>query len=103
MIQPIRTIAIVSLVVFALTAAAPSLADDRLVILDQDGRAMARITEAGDGSVNIYDARSNRAGYGVRRSDGSVDLFRPDGSRLGHFQLSSSGQPSRLIVVPKRR
>lgn len=81
---------------FILAAAASTIET-----LDKTGAGTIR--EAPDGGVDIFKPDGTRAGYGVRRPDGSVDLFRPDGSRLGHFQPGSSGQPSRLIVVPKRR
>jgi hypothetical protein len=53
--------------------------------------------------INIYRSDGTRAGYGVQRSDGSVDLFRPDGSRLGVIQPGIAGQPSRIIIQPSRR
>ena len=106
MIHSSRPVALFWLVMIALAVAAPSLADDRLVIRDQDGRGSARITETGDGSLNIYDARSNRVGYGIRRRDGSIDLFRPDGSRLGYIEPASPSAGSgttRIFLSPNRR
>lgn len=35
------------------------------------------------GRVDMYDAKSNRTGYAIQRGDGSWDLFRPNGQRLG--------------------
>jgi hypothetical protein len=51
--------------------------------------------------LNIFDREGRREGYGVRRGDGSWDLFRKDGSRLGTIQKGIGGQPDR-VIVPKR-
>jgi hypothetical protein len=84
---------------------ASTASGEELVIQDQTAETKARLTESPTGSINIYDAQSNRLGYWILRSDGSVDFFRPDGSRLGYTQPSrpESGQPSRLILTPNRR
>jgi hypothetical protein len=46
--------------------------------------------------TSIYNDRGQRLGYTVPRSDGSIDIFRADGSRLGY---SSGGQ---LVITPHR-
>jgi len=38
--------------------------------------------------IDLYDRWSNRIGYGIRRPDGSIELFRPDGRRLDERPLS---------------
>ena len=56
-----------------------------------------------DTRIDLFDARSNRTGYGYQRPDGSVDLFRPDGSRLGTIQTGIGGQPSRILLPKGKR
>ncbi len=51
--------------------------------------------------LDIFDRESRREGYGIRRADGSWDLFHPDGRRLGTIQPGIGGQPGR-VAVPKR-
>ena len=51
--------------------------------------------------IDLYDAHSNRIGYGWARPDGSVELFRPDGRRLGTITPRIGGGTN--ITVPGRR
>lgn len=47
-------------------------------------------------STSIYNDKGQRLGYTVPHPDGSVDIFRPDGSRLGY---STGG---RTVITPKK-
>jgi hypothetical protein len=59
-------------------------AADRLDVFDQEGRRPGYATiDPGAGRLDLFDRDSRRTGYGVQRSDGSWDLFRPDGSPPG--------------------
>ncbi len=53
--------------------------------------ASTRYGEALKARLDLFDPDDNWTGYGVRQPDGSVDLFRPNGSRLGTIQPSPSG------------
>ena len=54
------------------------------------------------GRLDLYDAKSNRTGYGYVRGDASVDLFDVDGSRRATITPSGiGGQPAR-VTVPRR-
>jgi hypothetical protein len=79
-------------------------AADRLDVFDQQGRraGYARIDQ-GAGRLDLFDRDSLRTGYGIQRPDGSWDLFRPDGSRLGVLQPGSGALPSRLLLPPRKR
>ena len=79
---------------------------EELAIQGQDGRRAGELRLDQDrGTADIFDAKSNRSGWGTRRSDGSWDLYNKDGSRRGYIQPArpESGQPSRLILTPNRR
>ncbi len=69
--------------------------------LDQTGQITIRETQPGQ--LDIYDARSDRRGYGIQRQDGSWDLYNRDGSRIGYTQPGRSGQPDRIILSPTKR
>jgi len=49
--------------------------------------------------VDVYDAKSNRIGYGYIRGDGSVDLYHMDGSRKATIQRGPSGETR--VTVPR--
>ena len=51
--------------------------------------------------IDLYDQRSNRIGYGYTRPDGSVELFRPDGRRLGTVTPRIGGGVN--LMVPGRK
>jgi hypothetical protein len=69
-------------------------AADRLDVFDQEGlRAGYTTIDQGAGRLDLFDRDSRRTGYGIQRPDGSWDLFRPDGSRLGHTEPGVSGLP----------
>lgn len=52
--------------------------------------------------LDIFRHDGSRDGYGIRRGDGSWDLYRKDGSRLGTITPGIGGQPGR-VTVPKGR
>jgi hypothetical protein len=52
----------------------------RIDVYDARGRRDGYIVIDRD-RLDVFDARSRRRGYGRIRSNGSVDLFAPDGSR----------------------
>jgi len=80
-----------------------------LVALAGDEATLTVITPEGgtirqEGNrLDIFDRESRREGYGVRRGDGSWDLFRKDGSRLGSIQPGIGGQPGRITVPRGKR
>jgi hypothetical protein len=79
-------------------------AADRLDVFDSEGRHAGRATvDQGAGLLDLFDRDSRRTGYGIQRPDGSWDLFRPDGSRLGVIQPGVGGLPSRLLLPPRKR
>jgi hypothetical protein len=79
-------------------------AADRLELFDQEGRRAGYATiDQGASRLDLFDRHSNRLGHGIQRPDGSWDLFRPDGSRLGVLQPRLGGLPSRLILPPRKR
>ncbi len=79
-------------------------AADQLDVFDQEGRRAGHATmDQGAGRLDLFDRDSRRTGYGIQRPDGSWDLFRPDGSRLGRIESGLSGLPSRLVVQPRKR
>lgn len=41
--------------------------------------------------IDLYDAHSNRTGYGYVRGDGSIDLFNTDGTRRATIQQRPGG------------
>lgn len=53
--------------------------------------------------LDIFDKQSRRVGYGVRRSDGSWDVFNLDGTRRATIQPSIGGQPAWRMVPRDRR
>ena len=55
------------------------------------------------GRVDLYDAKSNRIGYGYVRGDGSVDVFNVDGSRRATIAPGIGGQPARVTVPRGKR
>jgi hypothetical protein len=80
----------------ACAAGGPTVAPASRLILPEGGT----VVEQG-GRVDLYDAKSNRTGYGYVRGDGSVDVFNVDGSRRATIAPGIGGQPAR-IVVPRR-
>jgi hypothetical protein len=92
-------------------------ADDRLDVFDEEWRRADHGTiDQEAGRLDLFDRDSRRTGYGVQRSDGSWDLFRPDGSppaapacrseatgrqragRLGVIQPDRQKLPGRLLL-----
>jgi len=59
-----------------------------------------KVVEQGDGRLDVYDAKSNRVGYGIQRGGGSWDLFNLDGTRRATITPGIAGQPPR-VTVPK--
>lgn len=51
--------------------------------------------------LEIFDRKSRRVGYGVRRGDGSWDVFNLDGTRRATIRRGV-GQQSYRVIVPKR-
>ena len=95
-----------AILLFFLLVAAQALAGTELLIQDRDGRRAGDLRLDQDrGTADIFDAKSNRSGWGTRRPDGSWDLYNKDGSRRGYIQPArpESGQPGRLILTPNRR
>jgi hypothetical protein len=85
-------------------AFAMAMAADRLDVFDSEGSRAGHATiDQGAGRLDLFDRDSRRTGYGIKQSDGSWDLFRPDGSRLGVIQPGASGLPSRLVLPPRKR
>lgn len=80
----------------ACAAGGPSAAPTSRLILPEGGT----VRQEG-GRLDLYDAKSNRIGYGYTRPDGSVDLFNVDGTRRATITPGTGGQPAR-ITVPKR-
>lgn len=78
------------------------MAADRLDVFDQEGRRQGYVVQQAD-RLDLFDRDSRRTGSGIQRPDGSWDLFRPDGSRLGVIQPGLGGLPSRLILQPRKR
>ena len=52
---------------------------------------VGRITAPQGERVNLFDAQGNRIGYGIQRSDGSIDLFNADGTRRGTIRKDPGG------------
>ena len=52
---------------------------------------VGRITAPQGERVNLFDAQGNRIGYGVQRSDGSIELFNLDGTRRGTIRKDAAG------------
>ncbi|GEM_PF-1502794 len=77
-------------------------AADRLDVFDQEGRRQGYVVQQAD-RLDLFDRDSRRTGYGIQPPDGSWDLFRPDGSRLGVIQPGLGGLPSRLVLQPRKR
>jgi hypothetical protein len=85
-------------------ALAVASAADQLDAFDQEGRRAGHATiDQGSGRLDLFDRDSRRTGYGIQRSDGTWDLFRPDGSRLGVIQPGPGGLPSRLTLQPRKK
>jgi hypothetical protein len=79
-------------------------AADQLDVFDSEGRRAGHATiDQGAGRLDLFDRDSRRTGYGIQRSDGTWDLFRPDGSRLGVIQPGPGGLPSRLTLQPRKK
>jgi hypothetical protein len=80
-------------------------AADQVEFFDQAGRRAGQTTlTPGANHIDLLDARSNRFGYGVKRQDGSWDLYTKDGSRVGTIQAPAGrGYPPRVILDFPRR
>jgi hypothetical protein len=89
--------AILAGLTIACAAGGASVAPASRLILP-DGAALV---EQG-GRIDVYDAKSNRTGYGYVRGDGSVDVFNVDGSRRATITPGIGGQPARVTVPGKR-
>jgi len=87
---------LVSLTV-ACAAGGPSAVPASRLILPDGGT----VVEQG-GRLDLYDAHSNRAGYGYVRPDGSIDVFNVNGSRRATITPGIGGQPARVTVPEKR-
>jgi len=61
--------------------------DDAAAAIVPDG---GRVVQQGE-RLDIYDAKSQRTGYGIQRGDGSVDVFNTDGSRRATIQPRPGG------------
>lgn len=72
-------------------------------LYDSDGHRAGRIVEGPGGRVDVYDARSNRTGYGYIRGDDSVDVFNVDGTRRATITPGIGGQPARIVVPRGKR
>lgn len=59
-----------------------------------------RIVQQGD-RLDLYDAKSNRTGYGYVRPDGSADLFNLDGTRRATIAPGPGGRVR--VTVPRKR
>lgn len=53
--------------------------------------------------VDVFTSDGQREGYGIRRGDGSWDLFRKDSSRLGLIERGIAGQPGRITITPGKK
>ena len=79
-------------------------------IVDPEGLRQGFAVEQG-ARLDLFDRENNRTGYGIRRPDGSWDLFNKDGSlpapqpsrQAGHLGVIYPGQPARIILQPRRR
>jgi hypothetical protein len=79
-------------------------AADRPDAFDQKSRhANYETIDQGAGRPVLFDRNSRRTGYGVKRSGGSWDLFRPEASRLDVMQPTLGGLPSRLLLQPRKK
>jgi len=83
------------LLVLPLAAAAGD--ESPLTTITPDG---GRVVQEG-ARVDVYDAKSNRIGYGYIRGDGSVDVYNQDGSRRATIQRSPGGETR--VTVPRRK
>ncbi len=70
----------IRVLVFVVMIAAAAVTTD---VFGPDGQRAGRIVESPGGRVDLYDAESNRAGWGRRNADGSTEVFSPSGERLG--------------------
>ena len=63
----------------------------------EDAKAASRPPDVGRSTapqgerVNLFDAQGNRIGYGIQRSEGSIELFNLDGTRRGTIRKDSAG------------
>jgi hypothetical protein len=94
---------VISLVTMA--AADTASAASQVDLFDHTGRRTGQTTiSPGANHLDLRDSRSNRMGYGVKRQDGSWDLYHNDGSRLGTIQAPTDrGYPSRITIERSRR
>lgn len=53
--------------------------------------------------LDIYDRDSRRDGYGIRRADGSWDVFNREGSRRATITPGIGGQPARVTIPQGKR
>jgi hypothetical protein len=90
--------AVLARVMAGCAAGGPGTAPTSRLILPDGGT----VVEQG-GRVDLYDAKSNRTGYGYVRGDGSVDIFNVDGSRKATVTPGIGGQPARVTVPRGKR
>jgi len=91
MFKPSVSFLLLLLPVLALAGEDPGLT----VILPEGGRVVQQADR-----LDVYDAKSNRIGYGYIRPDRSVDVFNLDGSRKATIQRGPSGEMR--VTVPRR-
>jgi hypothetical protein len=96
--KPILFAAVLAGLAAACAAGGPSVAPASRLILPDGGT----VVEQG-GRLDVYDAKSNRTGYGYVRGDGSVDLFNTDGTRRATITPGIGGQPARITVPRGKR
>jgi len=70
--------------------------DDLVPLLVPDGGMMK---QEGD-RLDIFTRDGKRDAYGIRRGDGSIDLFNRDSTRRATITPGIAGQPPR-VTVPK--
>lgn len=56
------------------------------LLLNERGEVVGRVQERPGGSIDVFDADSNRLGWGRQSRTGDVELFDVRGRRLGTWQ-----------------
>jgi hypothetical protein len=57
----------------------------------QPGGIPKKTTQLDKSRENHYDAKGKLIGYTIRRNDGSVDVYKPDGTWRGRTQIDPRG------------
>ncbi len=70
------------------------------VLNSETGQREGRIVEGPGSNVDVFDAESNRTGWGRRNADGSVELSAPDGQRLGTITPGQGGNRTLWLNAP---